>query len=419
MEESGLKEISTDEVIDIGVIVGRFINNVENLRGFTRNLAPFAKAYDEKAEEVRAGVTSILRTSLQTLPGHGNVIEVDKKKAEESVRDILAFIKASVPTRYLNRNQTDMLYRTSLVMLIGYFDYLMSDILRYYYITFPGALSGKDLFITLNDLNRCGDKSEAVDYILSKKVDSVLYGNLDKQLNFFSGELKIGLNKRIVKWALIDEAVERRNLIVHNNGIVNRRYISNVKRLAKDTKEGDVLSVDGQYLKNVFEEVFLAGIVLAENCWRKWGKQEAERADDVLVLEAGKAIVLEDWYLAESLCLYARGIPPSNELDIETIEIYYCHTLKKLGKRGKMEATLRKLRQKELTPLSLAMVCALVDDKDGFYKCVEDLAELGKPGRESFVDHWDWPTLADMRKDEDYQERIEQAYAKVEDVKNG
>ena len=119
-----------------------------------------------------------------------------------------------------------------------------------------------------------GDKSEAVDYILSKKVDSVLYGNLDKQLNFVSGELKIGLNKRIVKWAVIDEAMERRNLIVHNNGIVNRRYISNVKRLAKDIKEGDVLSIDGQYLKNVFEEVFLAGIVLAENCWRKWGKQE-------------------------------------------------------------------------------------------------------------------------------------------------
>jgi len=279
-------------------------------------------------------------------------------------------------------------------------------------------LSGKELFITFNDLKQCSDKGAAVDHILSKKVDSVLYGNLSNQLNFFSSEFSIGLNKRIVKWDVINEAVERRNLIVHNNGIVNRRYINNVKRLAKGLKGGDVLSVDGPYFKNIFEEVFLAGIVLAENCWRKWRKKETERAGDILVYEAGKAIVWGGWNVAEGLCLYAKGIPLSDEIDINTIEIYYCHSLKKRGKRDKMEAELKKLRRKELEPLFMAMVCALVDDKDGFYKCVEDLAQLGKPSKESFIGYFDWPTLMDMRNDEDYEERIERAYAKMKDVKN-
>jgi len=213
--------------------------------------------------------------------------------------------------------------------------------------------------------------------------------------------------------------VERRNLIVHNNGIVNRRYIDRVKRLAKGIKEGDVLIVDDRYFKNIFGEVSLAGIILAENCWRKWRKKETKGAGDILVNEAGKAITLENWNLAEGLCLYAKGIPLSDGIDIDTIEIYYCYTLKKRGKRDKMEAELKKFRRKELGPFFKAMVCALVDNKDGFYKCVEDLAELEEsPSKNSFIEYLDWPTLIDMRKDEDYKERIEWAYAKTKDAKN-
>jgi len=92
--------------------------------------------------------------------------------------------------------------------------------------------------------------------------------------------------------------------------------------------------------------------------------------------------------------------------------------LRNAEKGIKMEAELGKFRRKELRPLIMAMVCALVDDKDGFYECVKDLAELGKPSKESFIGDFDWPTLMDIREDEDYEERIEWAYAKMKDVKN-
>ena len=412
-----MKEILTDELIDIGVITSRFINNLEDLRNFVYNLAPFATAYDDKANEIYEGITSIVR-KVPKIPGQEKTIELDKEKVEGAAKDIVSLIKSRVATRYLHPNQTEILYKTSFVMLISYFDYLMSDIIGCYYKTFPGALRGKDLSISISDLRRCGDKDEAVDYILGKKVDSVLYGPLTNQLSFFSSEFRIGLNKGIVKWDAINEAVERRNLIVHNSGIVNRKYITNVKKLAKGIKQGDVLSVDARYLKNMLEEVFLAGIVLAENCWRKWFKKKTEGAGDILVNEAGKAIHWRDWNLVERLCLYAKGIPESDGIDMDTIEIYYCYALKKRGKRDEMEAEIGKFRRKELEPLIMAMVCALVDDKEGFYECVKDLAELGKPNKESFIGNFDWPILMDIREDEDYEERIERAYAKMKDVKN-
>ena len=152
MKKLEMGEIQADELIDMGGTVSRFTNNLEDLLGFVRNLAPSTKAYDDKAKEVYEGVSRILRT-VPKISRQEITIELVEKEVEGTARSIVSFIKSQVATRYLNRNQTEILYKTSFVMLISYFDYLMSDIIWYYYKTFPGALSGKELFISLNDLN--------------------------------------------------------------------------------------------------------------------------------------------------------------------------------------------------------------------------------------------------------------------------
>ena len=112
-----MKEILTDELIDMGVTVRRFIDNLEDLRGFVHNLAPFTKAYDDTAKEVYEGVTSILR-NVPKIPGGEKTLKLDKKKVEESAKNLIALIKSRVVTSGLNRNQTEILYKTSFVMLI-------------------------------------------------------------------------------------------------------------------------------------------------------------------------------------------------------------------------------------------------------------------------------------------------------------
>lgn len=413
MKESGSKKIIPNQILDIRSIATSFINNMEDLRGFIWNLVPSAEEYDEKAKEILLGSNSILGNETQNLPEYSNSKRVDKNKVNEAIPKVMSHIKSRVATRYLNSNQTDILYRVSFVMLIGYFEYLLADMFRYNYLTFPDALLNKALCITLDDLNTCSDKREAIDHILDKKVKSELAGKLDDQLKVFS-RLKLGHNKIMVQLDLIREAMERRNLIVHKNGIVDKKYINNIKKLTKNIKEGDVLSIDSKYFNNIYEELFFAGIGLIQNCWRKCNKREIDDADAILGNEISKAIQLEDHSLANRLCQYAKSVSLGNEVDMQTIEIYYCHTLKRLGKKDEMEAELKKLRQKELTPLSLVMVCALVDDKDGFYKRVEDVARLGAYSKSSFILNFDWPTLVDMRNDEDYIDRIEKAFAKVE-----
>ena len=82
-------------------------------------MAPFTKAYDDKAKEIYEGVTSILR-DVPKIPGEEKPIELAKEKMEGATKSIVSLIKSRVATQYLNRNQTEILYKTCFVMVISY-----------------------------------------------------------------------------------------------------------------------------------------------------------------------------------------------------------------------------------------------------------------------------------------------------------
>ena len=130
-----------------------------------------------------------------------------------------------------------------------------------------------------------------------------------------------------------------------------------------------------------------------------------------MVNAVGKAIIRKEWSLAERLCLHTKEMPLDDAYIINIIQVYYCHALKNNRKRDEMSDELKKFCEKQLSPMFMALVCALSDDKNGFYKCLEIWGKVGKPSKESLIGYFDWPTLVDIREDKNYKERVEQAYA--------
>ena len=121
-------------------------------------------------------------------------------------------------------------------MLTSYFDYLIADLIRIYYYLYPSSLPEKELNISLKELTQCKDIGEAKDFLINKQVDKVTYEGFDKQKKFFKDTLNIDIKEKEIDWAALNEAIERRNLIVHNNGLVNRRYIDNVRGVDSHSK---------------------------------------------------------------------------------------------------------------------------------------------------------------------------------------
>lgn len=387
--------------------------NLENLLEFVRVLTPILRIYEDKAIEKREALKNIIRGIPRKMGIQEDIIA--EEKIEKAADEITNFLRAMTISSGTHKYQMELLYKTSFVMLISYFDYLVSDLIHCYYRMYPKALSG-ELSISFNELKQCYSLEEAIDFILNKKVESVLYGNLRSQMTYLKNDLKINLNEKIINWDVINEAVERRNIIVHNNSMVNRRYLNNVKMsgdvLKKNVvKEGEVLTVDGEYFKKIHDEIMLAGLLLVQGCWRKWTNKDIEDADKSLIFITEKALIREDWKVAERLGLFGRNIDINSDEHKYMLTFYYCESLKQQGRKEELNKELENINEEGLSPMFMATICALKDDKDSFYKYVKKVAEMGKIRKDVFYAPYDWPVFNNFRKDKDYKDNVEKAFS--------
>ena len=294
-------------------ILNTFVSNMHDLIKFDFDLLPIAAEQDKKSAELYENIKKIIKNVPKELK-KGGTSTIEEAKVDKTASDIVSLIRRRTPVRYAGpkRKQSEILMKTSFVMCISYFDYLVSDIIHWHYTIHPEALSGKE-YITLSELKQCNDRDEAIELIMNKKADSILFGRLDSQISIFKNEIKIDLNETIVDWDMINEAVEKRNLVVHNNGYVNRRYINNTKGYicgdnAEIIKEGQIVSIDSEYYFKIYSEIYVAGFLLLESCWRKWVKEERSKADLNLMYEMEKATLRPCWDIAEKIGKYAKNI---------------------------------------------------------------------------------------------------------------
>ena len=93
---------------------------------------------------------------------------------------------------------------------------------------------------------------ETLDDLRSELIDDYLYKLFHKSIDKIADELKrLGLIelKEFPKWKELREAYYRRNIITHNNGIINRVYCKEVG--LKDCEIGKEVEVTPEYLRNI------------------------------------------------------------------------------------------------------------------------------------------------------------------------
>ena len=185
------KELDEKAIYDLGNIHQNFSANSEGLRVFISNLSPVAKEHDkilmEKITKICEELLKIAGVSINELkkPKHKKITFKPTKKQKEQVLETLKVLP------HLTASNVELLYKSAFVMLVSYFDFLISDLIHYFYQRYPKSLSGKELSITLNELNLCNHLTEATDYIVNKEVDKILYDSLEGQKGYFKNFLKI------------------------------------------------------------------------------------------------------------------------------------------------------------------------------------------------------------------------------------
>jgi len=409
------KKKTEKEQLDLEAIHHSFMNNLESLETFVNSVPPIAQKHDLAT---RKRMNRIFKQIFK-------IVGLPKSKIAKKQRQVTATVTSDQAKQIIELTanlprlpspQAELLYRSSFVMLLSYFDFLISDLIRYFYRKYPESLSGKELGLTLSELNLLGSISEAIDFVINKQADSVLYDSLENQKKYFKNTLKIDTKDDLLNWSRLIEATERRHIIVHNNCKVNRRYLATVNLLGlpdkeKTMKEGTLIHITEEYFRSVFEEICISGLILLQCCWRKWEKDEAEHADNQLIIDIYDILLKENWKCAERLGLFSKECQVADQACRLILDVNYCQSLKWQGKRNDLDEELKKFDVSALSPKFVLAVCALRSDHSGFYKNVANAITVDKMLEEHFSK---WPLFRELRQDSDYEERIRTIFTSIQ-----
>jgi len=151
------------------------------------------------------------------------------------------------------------------------------------------------LLATARNLRQPGAPSQAPNQLLMRlvrqQVTDLGFGPIQAKLRFVSETLGVDLRSGPAPPAEIDEYYATRNLLVHNGGIVNRKYLSVVH--GSTLRVGEVRPVGDEYVRSAINALQRTGEYVYSVLLRRYaGEDPATRLEQARRLNARLAAVL-------------------------------------------------------------------------------------------------------------------------------
>lgn len=211
------------------------------------------------------------------------------------------------------KSHIELLYRNSLISLLSSVEWFFSQILHFYYDKHPESAGIQKKTMTLSDLKSFGSIEDAEKYLIDVKIEEILRGSFDTWITLLKSELSLGLGYIEPIKEELTEFYQRRNLFVHNGGVVNSIYVSKVKEeFRKGIKINDQLSVDKEYLDNAICKLQKAFILIASELWKNLDRADKSRGD-ILTDIVYENLLNSRWDICEGLTYF---IINDSQLDI-------------------------------------------------------------------------------------------------------
>lgn len=400
-------------------ICHRFNANMSSLRLFADRLGPIADKQDTTEMEAHGqnlaralGIEQIIK---ERIASHGAVRNDGQSHGEDEIRleltdqqmselhSLFAAIRREPP-------QHGRILRTSALMLaVSFLDALLAELLRFFYGRFPDSLNGEEHELTFKELCDLGSIDVAREYVMSRKVESVLRQSTKEQFRFLRSKLKVDLSM-LNEWEIyLNETIQRRHIWVHNGGKVSKLYLNNVvderMRSQLDVKEGDILPVDQSYLRRAIDRVNLAGVVISQQCWRKWVPIEAAYADRVLSDNVYDTLCDRRFVAGQYLGSFAVKVVDSSDAARRDTIINWAQAWKWAGKHAR---AIQIVDEHDWSSCSLRYRIAVAIIRDNESEAIELLPLALRAGDISPSHIESWPIFQAIRGQAEVQEILKQ-----------
>jgi hypothetical protein len=353
--------------------------------------------------------------ALETLNGRqiGAAFELNGVKTPETQAFESTLIdQLSVLAETMNDNMTDIptkerhLYESSLTSLITIVDWFLGQIFRAHVDAYPVSLGGKEKLFAVQDILAFASIEEARKYVVDLKIDALLRLSFDDLWKQLAEDLKYDLQAVQDIFPALSEAYQRRNLLVHNDGIVNGIYLQRVAQTFRQkVQEGKKLSVRRDYLDSLIDDFEVCFVIVAHETWIKTRPSEITLIGESIYKLAYGYLLEKRYSIVVRLANFA-----SKQKKLPEEDRIYCEVNCWLARKysGDRDAVIREAAAADYsakTPRFRLARLAVMEDRYQFYKFApEGLRDISAPGYALSK----WPLFEPFREDAEFKKLLDE-----------
>ncbi|HRK38618.1 MAG TPA: hypothetical protein PK347_09525 [Burkholderiaceae bacterium] len=300
----------------------------------------------------------------------------------------------------------EILQRSLYTQLFSEYDAFVGSLLKAIYTKKPDLLKGISRQISFNDLLDYENLNAVKLDMLEKEVESFRRNSYSEQ--FSTLESKFGLKLRsFPEWGEFIELSQRRNLIVHNGGIVSDQYLlvcdKENHKFIERPKPGDLLQLNSAYFSRATIVVSKVAFMLCHTLWRKLFPSEFEVAHN----EANSTLfqVLRDkrWKTASAIAEFALTDPMKNQISDMDLRIRTVNAAIALKFSGNEDGCKKILQLLDWTAAIRDFRLAIAVLSDDYLTAAKLMISIGKRGEliEELAYH-NWPLFHKFRESDEF-----------------
>lgn len=348
------------------------------------------------------------------------VAKLPTKKIEENGVEKSVFVIQ--PKNYKNfhllRDRTikanislNLIPRSFLISLISHYDAFIGSLIKNLFSVTPEKLNSSEKQFTYSELLLFNNINDAKDALITQEAETVLRESHSKQINWLEKKFDVKLTSDLPSWPKFIEATERRNLFVHNDGIITSQYIKVCKThkfiFSKSPIVGEKLDVSNIYFEEIFSILYELGVKLTQVFWSKYFPNEGTEAAKSFTDLIFNLISKKKYDLSINLLEFAtKYLINFSDNDKKICKINLAQCYKWTNRENDCEKILD---AEDWTACESTFKLCVAVLKDGFNDASEIMKELGD---KEILDiaYQEWPVFKEFRKEEVFLNTYKEIY---------
>ncbi|NCO03487.1 MAG: hypothetical protein GW903_04780 [Alphaproteobacteria bacterium] len=390
-------------------LIRDFINMVEPLltkegkkqaKKDAKHLLPLAYLSDNAGK-----LSAKDKKAMTQITGIKSVKQIGDNGLAITVSDLSKFkgIEQALKRAEFSFDRSNFLYETSLISLISATEWFFCQTLKLHFSRYPDIITEKSgLSFTFKDLKNFKTITDAQNYLLEQKIDSIIRGSFINWIEYLNTTLKINTKNFS---AYLDDTYEfflRRNLMVHNRGIVNNTYKNFLPKKLNSNDQiniGDKLKVNKEYLIQKSYLIEIIFLDIASQFWFKQIKTETEMNEFTTIYNNNiiyEHLKEERYEVASHLSKIMMNNMKLPEKDRVCAQINYWIAEKYMGNYETIKDSIISSDFSAKDNIFLLAKLAITEDNKKFFNLLPYVAE--PKGRLTEKDLQEWPLFNLQRK---------------------